>query len=178
MLLIPIFLGLAASAAVAAVWTLYRPIGQVMQALGSLVLPAFSRMAVGPGGRSRLKRRAMGIAALFAGVVALYALIVGVFAEPILHFLYRGKYDNHTMLVALFGMVMVSSMLVGVFVSALKAIGRVKETTRVWLISTLATSMLAFPFMRTWGANGALLAFAGSYLLASLLAYKYLRRIG
>jgi len=128
MLIIPVFLSLTASAAVAATWTLYRPISQFMQALGSLVLPAFSRTASEPDGYKRLKQRVIGITAIFASAVALYALVASIFAKPILHFLYAGKYDEHWILVILFGVALVFSTMTGVFISALKAVGRVKET--------------------------------------------------
>jgi O-antigen/teichoic acid export membrane protein len=143
MLLIPIFLGLMASAAVAATWTLYRPISQFMQALNSLVLPAFSRLALKPDGQKHLRRKVIGVAGLFASAAFLYALSVSIFARPILHFLYAGKYDEHWMLIVLFGIAFVFSVMTGIFVSALKAVGRVRESTKVWLVSTFATATLA-----------------------------------
>jgi O-antigen/teichoic acid export membrane protein len=177
MLLIPIFLGLMASAAVAATWTLYRPISQFMQALNSLVLPAFSRLASEPDGQTHLRRKAIGVAGLFAGAAFLYALTVSIFAKPILHFLYAGKYDEHWMLIVLFGIAFVFSVMTGIFVSALKAVGRVRESTKVWLISVLGTVILSVPSMLTLGVEGALMTFAGSYILAGLLAYRYMNKL-
>jgi O-antigen/teichoic acid export membrane protein len=177
MLLIPIFLGLVASAAVAATWTLYRPISQFMQALDSLILPAFSRLTSEPDGQKHLRRKVIGVAGLFAGVAFLYALTVSIFAKPILHFLYAGKYDEHWMLIVLFGIAFVFSVMTRIFVSALKAVGRVRESTKVWLIPTLATAMLSVPSMLTLGVEGALMVFAGSYILAGLLAYGYMNKL-
>jgi O-antigen/teichoic acid export membrane protein len=170
MLLIPIFLGLMAGAAVAATWTLYRPISQFMQALNSLVLPAFSRLASEPDGQTHLRRKAIGVAGLFAGAAFLYALTVSIFAKPILHFLYAGKYDEHWMLIVLFGIAFVFSVMTGIFVSALKAVGRVKESTKVWLVSTFATATLAIPFMKIWEVEGAVTAATVSYLIAFFIA--------
>jgi O-antigen/teichoic acid export membrane protein len=171
-LLIPIFLGLMASAAVAATWTLYRPISQFMQALNSLVLPAFSRLASEPEGQKHLRQKVIGIAVLFASVASLYALTVSIFAKPILHFLYAGKYDEHRMLVVLFGIAFVFSVMIGIFVSALKAVGRVKESTKVWLISAFATATLAIPFMKIWGVEGAVMAAVVSYFVAFLVSLQ------
>jgi O-antigen/teichoic acid export membrane protein len=170
MLLIPIFLGLMAGAAVAATWTLYRPISQFMQALNSLVLPAFSRLALKPDGQKHLRRKVIGVAGLFAGAAFLYALTVSIFAKPILHFLYAGKYDEHWMLIVLFGIAFVFSVMTGIFVSALKAVGRVKESTKVWLVSTFATATLAIPFMKIWEVEGAVTAATVSYLIAFFIA--------
>jgi O-antigen/teichoic acid export membrane protein len=177
MLLIPIFLGLMASATVAATWTLYRPISQFMQALNSLVLPAFSRLASEPDGQKHLRRKVIGVAGLFAGAAFLYALTVSIFAKPILHFLYAGKYDEHWMLIVLFGIAFVFSVMTGIFVSALKAVGRVRESTKVWLISVLGTVILSVPSMLTLGVEGALMTFAGSYILAGLFAYRYMNKL-
>jgi O-antigen/teichoic acid export membrane protein len=176
MLLIPIFFGLMASAAVAATWTLYQPISQFMQALNSLVLPAFSRLASEPKGQKHLRRKVIEVAGLFAGAAFLYALTVSIFAKPILHFLYAGKYDEHWMLIVLFGIAFVFSVMTGIFVSALKAVGRVKESTKVWLISTFATATLAIPFMKIWEVEGAVTAATVSYFAAFLVSLQNFNR--
>ncbi len=176
MLIIPVFLGLTASAAVAATWTLYRPISQFMQALASLVLPAFSRTASEPDGYKRLKQRVIGITAIFASAVALYALVASIFAKPILHFLYTGKYDEHWMLLILFGVALVFSTMTGIFISALKAVGRVKESTKAWFISTLVTVTLAIPFMKAGGVEGAVAAAVGGYMIAFLVSLQSFNR--
>ena len=170
MLLIPIFLGLAASAAVAATWTLYRPISQFMQALSSLVLPFFSRIASEPKGQKYLRRKVIWVGMMFAIFAASYALIVSIIAKPILHFLYVGKYDEHWGLVALFGLAFVFSTITGVFTSALKAIGQVKESTKVWFVSIFVTVGLSIPFIKIWDIEGAVIVFTISYLCAAFLA--------
>ena len=176
MLLIPIFLGLAASAAVAATWTLYRPISQFMQALSSLVLPFFSRIASEPKGQKYLRRKVIWVGMMFAIFAASYALIVSIIAKPILHFLYAGRYDEHWMLVVLFGVGFVFSAMTGVFVAALKAVGRVKESTKVWLISALVTVTLAIPFMKAWDVEGAVAAAGVGYLIAFFIAKLSIHR--
>jgi O-antigen/teichoic acid export membrane protein len=143
-----------------------------MQALNSLVLPAFSRLASEPEGQKHLRQKVIGIAVLFASVASLYALTVSIFAKPILHFLYAGKYDEHRMLVVLFGIAFVFSVMIGIFVSALKAVGRVKESTKVWLISAFATATLAIPFMKIWGVEGAVMAAVVSYFVAFLVSLQ------
>jgi len=170
MLLIPIFLGLAASAAVAATWTLYRPISQFTQALSSLVLPFFSRIASEPEGQKHLRRKVIWVGMMFAIFAASYALIVSIIAKPILHFLYVGKYDEHWGLVALFGLAFVFSTITGVFTSALKAIGQVKESTKVWFVSIFVTVGLSIPFIKIWDIEGAVIVFTISYLCAAFLA--------
>ncbi|WP_148051432.1 lipopolysaccharide biosynthesis protein [Inmirania thermothiophila] len=179
MVLIPIFLGLEASAAVAATLTLYRPVQQTVQALGSLVLPVFSRTVSGPGGRERLRKEATFVALLFGGGVGLYSLIVSVFSRPILHLLYGGKYDEHWVLIVLLGVALSFSAVTGAFVSVLKASGNVADVTKIWTISTLVTSALAIPLMQILNVKGAVFALLVGYALATFGSFRYfIKKVG
>ncbi|GIW47798.1 MAG: hypothetical protein KatS3mg078_1675 [Deltaproteobacteria bacterium] len=172
MLLIPIFLGLAASAVVAAVWNLYRPVSLFMQSLGLVILPTFSRWVDQGVPASELKRRVSRMALLFGVGVALYGLILTAAAKPVLHFLYTGKYDEHWVLVGLFGLSSAMSVATGMFVSLLKAHGRVDVVSAIWMMGVLLTAVLSVPFMYLAGVEGAVVAAFIAYTVAFWRAIK------
>lgn len=172
MLLIPIFLGLAASAAVAAVWNLYRPVGLFMQSLGLVILPTFSRWVDQGMPGPELRRRVMRLALLLGGAVALYGTALTAAAKPVLHLLYAGKYDEHWVLVGLFGMSTAMSIATGVFLSLLKARGRVHLVSGIWMLSALLIAILSVPLMYLAGLEGAIVAAVVAYAVACWRAVK------
>ncbi|MEM4202805.1 MAG: hypothetical protein QXS54_01920 [Candidatus Methanomethylicaceae archaeon] len=176
MFLIPMFLGLAASAAVAAVWNLYRPVSLLMQSLGLVLLPVFSRW-ISEGMESReLRRHATRFALLFGGAVALYGLLLTVGAKPLLHLLYAGRYDEHWLLVGLFGLSTAASVATSVFLCALKALGRTQVVSEVWGLSAVLVSLSSGILIAMGGLEVALVGFALSYLIAGIIAYSKITR--
>ena len=175
MLLIPLFLGLAASAAVAAVWNLYRPVSLFMHSLGLVLLPMFSRWVSAGMEAQEIWRRATRFALLFGGAVALYGLLLTIGAKPVLRLLYAGKYDEHWLLVALFALSTTASIATGMYVVALKVYGRTKTVMEIWGLSAIVVTLSSVPLIEVAGLEGALFGFAASYLLASFFAYRNLR---
>jgi O-antigen/teichoic acid export membrane protein len=90
-LLLPSFSGMADSAALKALLNLTLPVGQTFGALSLLFLPYAARIQgeVGTASVERLTRR---IAWLFGGGGIAYWMLVLLFQEPVLRFLYGGKY--------------------------------------------------------------------------------------
>lgn len=172
MLLLPVFLGLAASAAVAATWNLYRPVSLFMQSSGLVLLPVFSRWVSQGMPPEQLRARATRFALLFGGAVALYGLLLTAVAKPLLHLLYAGKYDEHWLLVGLFGLSTAASVATGMFVLALKARGRTQAVSKIWGLSAAVVTLSSIPLMKVGGMEGALIGFAASYVLAGFFAYK------
>ena len=176
MLLIPIFLGLAANAAVAAVWNLYRPISLILQSMGLVLLPVFSRWVSEGMSAHELRARTIRFAVLFGGVVALYGLAVTAVARPLLHVLYAGKYDEHWLLVGLFGLSTAASVVTGMFVLALKACGGAQPVAVIWGLSAGLVAVTAVPLMRVAALEGAISCAAAAYLVACGIAYIRLLR--
>ncbi len=177
MVLVPVFLGLRASAAIAATWTLYRPVSQFVQALGLLVLPTFARMTSRLDGTRSLRRPAMALAALFGSGVAAYAFLASLYAEPLLHLLYGGKYDEYWRLVPLFGVSIVVSTGTGFFILALKASGHVRDASLVWGLSAGLVLVTVTPLMMVAGVEGAVMSAAFAYSAALVASYRRLRQV-
>lgn len=174
MLLIPIFLGLAASAAVAAVWNFYRPVSLFMQSLGLVLLPMFSRCVSDGMDSHEIRRRATRFALLFGGAVATYGLFLTIGAKPLLHLVYAGTYDEHWLLVALFGLSTAASTATGMFTLALKAYGRTEVASGVWGLSAVLLTLSSVPMMKVAGLEGAILSAAAAYFIACWRAYTKL----
>jgi len=177
MLLIPIFLGLTASAVVAAILNLYRPISLLMQSLGVIILPTFSTWVHHGIPVSEVKQRVTKIALFFGGVVALYGFILTILAKPLLHLLYAGKYDEHWILIGLIGLMACSSIISNVFISALKAFNLVKHVVHLYLISVIIIVTLFYPLVMLLGLVGVLLLGTLSYVTICLIAYSKLKKV-
>lgn len=171
MLLIPAFLGLSAGAAVAAVLNLYRPMSLFMQSLGLVILPVFSRwVSEGMPGRV-LRDRTIRFAFLFGSVVAAYSFILTIEAKPLLRLLYTGRYDEHGLLVGLFGLSTTVSVVTGLFLSVLRAFGRTQVVSEVWGLPALLVGVSSIPAMHVAGLEGAIFSVAISYSVACWIAY-------
>ena len=168
MLLIPLFLGLATGAAVAAIWNLYRPVGLFMQSLGLVLMPTFSKWF---NAGMPLKRRAVFFAGLFGGVTFLYGIFLSVGAEDVLHMIYGAKYDKYKVLVEPFCLVIVASVISGIFNMTLKVIGRVRRVALIWGFSSIFVLTIGVFMIVVSGILGAVIAYAGSYTLAAILAF-------
>ena len=127
MLLIPLFLGLATGAAVAAIWNLYRPVGLFMQSLGLVLLPVFSRWVSEGLENNELRRRATHCAIFFGLGVALYGILLTIGARPLLHLLYSGKYDAYSEWVVWAGLIWTLAAVMNGGQIFLRSIGRIKS---------------------------------------------------
>lgn len=172
MLLIPIFLGLAAGAAVAAVWNLYRPVSLFIQSMGSVILPTFSRWVNQGVPALELKKQVTRLALLFGGAVAFYGLMLTIASKPILHLLYAGKYDEHWGLVGLSGIPWAMVAMLVIFGSFLKSLSKVRQVSLVWGAASVLTVITAIPSISIAGIGGAIIAFALSYMVACYLSYR------
>jgi len=124
----------------------------------------------------QLQRRAVHFALLFGGAVALYGLVLTIGAKPILHLLYAGKYDEHSLLVALFGLSTAASTGAGIFILALKGYGRADVASGIWTLSAVLVSLSSIPAMKFAGLEGAIFSATLAYFVACCMAYARLTR--
>lgn len=178
MVLIPIFLGLRASAVVAAVLNLFRPVNLLMQSSALIILPALSAVATRGISSVELRRRVERFLFVFAGGVFLYGILMTSLAQPILHFLYKGKYDEHVLLVLLFAFSYTASAVTQVLTLVLKASANVRSTVSIWGFCAAVLVVVVIPMMRVGGIGGAVLSALASYLLAALMAWKQIKKTG
>ncbi len=167
MLLISAILGLPAAAAAAAAANLYRPLNVLAQSGSNLILPDLARLFQGSAPPIRdLVRNTVPFVFAFVG----YALIASLSAEPLLHLIYRGRYDEYAVLVWLFGLTYVASAVVQALSWVLKASGHPRAVVWVWAVSAAAVIVLGIPALRSGGLPLAVLLISLSYILAAAMA--------
>lgn len=165
---LPALGGLEAGAALKALLNLVMPLLQAIAALATLLLPALVRQRESPG----FDRLVAGAAALFVGAGLAYWVLVGLVAEPLLHWLYRGQYTQYAGVIWLVGALPVAVGVVGVLGSALRALERPDLVFRAYAASALAAVSLGLWAAVRWGVSGAVVGtLLSSTVTAAVLLY-------
>jgi O-antigen/teichoic acid export membrane protein len=172
MVLMPIFIGLHATAIFAAVYNLFRPLNPLVQSVTILMLPIASRLFGKGSGDRHLEHQLWGPLWLGIGGVFFYGMGMTLFANPLLHFLYKGRYDGYALLVLLCALSSTASTAVQSFSVVLKASGNIRLVVFIWMIPAALTTLLAIPMMRMGGLVATLTVFTLSYLVAAVVAWK------
>lgn len=169
------FLGLAASATIAAVLNIFRPLNLLMQGTALLILPGMSALINKNGSAKVLAKNSTQVMVLLVGGTFLYGLLVTLFSEQLFYFLYAGKYDvidGDWVLFVLIGLSYTASAFVQICTSELKASENVRAVMSVWSVSAAFVCCMIFPAMMLWGIHGAMAVVFISYTLAAILAKK------
>jgi len=174
LLIVPILAGLEANAALNALWNLVMPAIQLNLALTLLLIPAFSRM--------RQDRRTASL--VWAAVVALvagatlYSVGVGLFGEPIIDVVYRGRYTREAHLAWLVGLAAVPNAAAAVLESVLRARERPDCIFRTYAVSTIVTCMIGIPAVAFWGVLGGILGLLARDVTTMVLELWWVLRTG
>ena len=174
--LVPIVLGLPQAAALAAVVNLFRPLHPAMQSTTSLMLPALAARE-NTEHRDNFGKTLRVFVVPYAGSVALYGLLLVVFARPLMHHLYGGRYDGYTTVVAFFALAYTATTVIQTLTVFLKATGNIRRVPSLWGVSGLVTIPLAYPAMKIGGLNGGLTLFVLSYVVAASIALARVRKV-
>jgi O-antigen/teichoic acid export membrane protein len=177
LVLVPLFLGLHASAALAAIWNLYRPISLFIQTIGLILLPTFANWISEGIRENDFQARVLKLAILFACAAGIYGFILTIVAEPLLHLLYKGKYDQYWLLVPLYGGATSFAVLVQNFIIAMKARMAVTRLPVIWGVAAATCVFVSVPLMLISGVTGAVTGYLLGYALASVIAYRMLRSV-
>ena len=176
MVLVPIVLGLPKAAAVAAIVNLFRPLHPAMQSTTALMLPALAARGASDKIRAGFGRTLRTLVVPYAGAVAIYGLVLTIFARPVLHHVYGGRYDGYTTVVALFALAYTATTIIQTLTVFLKATGNIRAVPALWGISGLVTVPLAVPAMKLFGLDGGVALFVLSYVVAALVAWRRVRK--
>jgi O-antigen/teichoic acid export membrane protein len=127
---------------------------QIITAVGLLVLPSMSH-EFGLAQFARLRKKAV-LASAFVTLIALgYAALLGFFARPMEHLLYRGKYSSYAELIPVLGLVPVC---IG-FALGFSMAARASQKPHVDLLANAMAApvglVTAALFIRLWGLKGA-----------------------
>jgi O-antigen/teichoic acid export membrane protein len=173
-LLLPLWQGLEAGAALKAVTNLILPIQHMHAALGMLLVPTLVRSRDGAA-FDRVTQ--LGTVLLTAGSLAYWMLLI-IFHRPVMAWLYGGQYAAYTDVLWLLGIVLLAGGVVGVLGGALRALERPDQVCRASWLSTVVVLTVGVAFMMLWGVTGAGLGLALSSVAKTAAMWVYYRRSG
>ncbi len=163
--LVAAFLGLGAAGILRAMQIPSLIMTQIVTAAGLLVLPAMSS-DFGLGCIDQLRRKAA-IASIFMAAMAVtYAALLAIFAKPIEHLLFDGRFASYAWLIPLLGLVPVCTGFAIGFSMALRACQRPHCDLLANAVSAPVGLITAVVFIKVWGLGG-----AGLSLVAGFAAY-------
>ncbi|MFY9527630.1 MAG: hypothetical protein WBC04_14220 [Candidatus Acidiferrales bacterium] len=151
------FRGLEATGTLIALLNLALPMTATYGAFSMLVMPYTARLGA-EGGWKAARVQAWKLAGLFVVGSGAYWLVVCLFRNELIHFLYKGQYAE---VIPLVPVVALSSILAGAAMGptiAIKAMRSPATTSRVYFSSSLVSIMVGIPACRAWGYRGAVLA--------------------
>jgi O-antigen/teichoic acid export membrane protein len=177
-LILPLYLGLEASAVLRAHMNLLLPILHANSAVCGILVPQFAKIAAAQR-KSELRRFTYAVLALYAvGALTFWGLLL-VFAQPIFDFLYGGHYPADIRLLALLGLLPLSGGVAGVLESALFATGRPNLAAMSYAVSALVTLTVGWGLLAMQGVMGAGMGLlAASIATAAAMAWLFLRSTG
>jgi len=172
------FLSVKDLAGLRAMHLLVTPVDQLFIAFTLLILPMMAhRYATGqPGALISLWAK---YSLLFLAITAAFALAVRAVSLPLLHFIYGGKFDELSRLLALLVFVPLIMGVGNATNAALKAIERPSAVFYAYVASGLVTFLAGTPLVIRYGVRGAvygMLLSAAAYtlmLLASWLPFRF-----
>lgn len=171
-LVLPLFSGLAGSALLRALYNLAMPALQGVQALTNLAVPLFVQAREG----GRLRGEALRLGVLLVGGSALYGLVLGLFGQPVMGWLYGGQYEATLLMRWLMAAVPVVAATGGVLMAVLRAQERPKAVfgARVGAVGAAATGGAAL--VSAFGVPGAVASDLLAYGTEAALMARALRR--
>jgi O-antigen/teichoic acid export membrane protein/thymidylate kinase len=168
------FSGLAEAGVLRALLNLALPITSAYAAFSMLFISHAARLGH-EGGWQAVKIQAWRVAGLFAMGSGSYWLLVCLFREQIVHFLYAGQYSQ---VATLMPVLAISSILSGATLGPAIAIRAMRSPSAVALVyfgASLVALLVGIPACRQWGIHGAMLSILLSSITAFLTGFQILR---
>lgn len=163
--ILPVWGGLEASAAFRAMANLIMPLTQPLMAISPLLLPAFTRAR----SRSDFGATVGRVGVLLAAGAGAYWIVLGSFGEPILGWIYAGKYVEHGRLAWVIGLIPVCTAIGAAVATALRALERPDRDFWATAVSAAIALTVGVLLTRVWGVGGAIAGLVLSYVVATLL---------
>ena len=173
----PVFLGLQAVAVLAAMMNLMRPLNPLARAFTDVFLTSaaglmdcrLSGLVV-----HRFVRRNLLIA---IGAVLLYGGLLCAFSRPLLRYIYAGRYDAYSPLLAIITASYTASIAQQICGNVIKAKGDTKLLASVWSIPPVVTLLLMVPAVVLHSLTILLGALTLAYALGALLSWRSATRL-
>jgi O-antigen/teichoic acid export membrane protein len=177
---LPIFGGLEAGASLKALMNLIMPMLQAIWALAILLLPILvrARHEEDRGGEQpRFGSRVRLALIPFVLGPVLYWLLLGLFHNQLVDWLYGGRYTEHAALLWLLGLSPIVASMKQVLGQSLKALERPDRLFWAYACSAVLTLTLGTALVYLWGVVGAGIGFLASQAVTAALALIFYRRL-
>jgi O-antigen/teichoic acid export membrane protein len=166
-------LGLGAAGSFRAMQVPSLVMTQIVTGVGLLVLPSMSR-EFGLGQLFRLRRKAVLVSAFVTLIALAYAAVLALFAVPIEHLLYGGKYFSYVRLIPILGLVPMCTGFALGFSMAVRASQKPHIDLVANVISAPVGLITAAVFIKLWGLNGAAFSLvAGFAVYAAVFCWRF-----
>lgn len=176
-LVLPVWGGLAAGASFKALMNLVMPMLQAVWALSVLLLPTL--VWARDEGRAKLNSRIRLALIPFVVGPAVYWLLLGLFHQPLVSWLYGGQYTNGAILLWILGLSPIVASVKQVLSQALRALERPDWLFLAYTLSALVAVTLGTGLVYFWGIVGAGMALVICQAVTAALAlfsYQRLQR--
>lgn len=178
---VPLILGFAAGGspdletggALKALMNFAVPMVLVGWAISTLVVP----MLVRARRSKRFAKVSLMMLLITAGLPLLCWPLLGIFGEPIIGLVYRGKYTEHAAMMWLIGLIPVIAGIDSVLHSQLKAAERPDRLFLASVASSIVLVVTGLPMVLVWGLPGAIIAVLLSYVAQALTLVAFGGRI-
>lgn len=174
-LILPIWGGLAAGASFKALMNLVMPMLQAVWSLSILLLPTL--VWARDEGRHRLNSRLMHALIIFVIGPAVYWLLLGLFHQPLVSWLYDGQYTQRAALLWLLGLSPIAASVKQVLSQALRALERPDWLFLAYTLSAIVALTLGTGLVYLWGIAGAGAGLVLCQVITALLALVSYRRL-
>jgi O-antigen/teichoic acid export membrane protein len=174
--LVAAMMGLAAAGILRAIQIPALVMTQIVTATSLLVLPSMSyEFGMGRGGRLRKKAVLSSIG--LSGLALSYTLLLWLFARPLEHILFGGKFSEHAWLIPVLGLVPVCTGFSLGFSMALRASQKPQFDLLANSVAAPIGLITALIFIKVWGIGGAAFSLvAGTAASALVFFTMYLRQ--
>jgi O-antigen/teichoic acid export membrane protein len=173
--IIPVWGGLAAGAAFKALMNLIMPMLQAVWALSILLLPTLVHAR--DDGHDKLDSSIRVALIPFVIGPALYWLLLALFHQPLVSWLYEGKYGEHAVLLWLLGISPVVASVKQVMGQSLRALERPDSLFFAYALSAAVALTLGTALVYFWGIVGAGISLVVCQGVTAALAFVSYRRL-
>jgi O-antigen/teichoic acid export membrane protein len=174
-LVLPLWGGLAAAATFKALMNLIQPMLQAVWSLSILLLPVLVQAR--DRGQDELNSRIRLALVPFLVGPALYWLLLGLFHQPLVSWLYEGQYNEYAGLLWLLGLSPVAASAKQVMGQSLRALERPDSLFLAYTLSAVAALTVGTWLVYVWGAAGAGLSLVLCQGITAVLAFAYYRKL-
>jgi hypothetical protein len=173
LLVVPMFVGLKAEAALGAVQNLFGPMNLFIRTVSTLLLPLASRKIRSSGIGQTLHSRVAHFWLLGVFLVAaMYGMFVVSLFKPVAHYMYQGRYDGYAPVGLLLAVSYIAVSVELVLCTGLKAAGQVRSLLWIRGVPAILLPLVLLPGLLTHSLNMIVGAFTLGGGLAMSLAFR------